>query len=79
LLNQRLKSIEVRKELTDEWQERDLEEQIGESVVTNKNFKNLKSRKTQITIPDTKNLYEAIAKKAYRLRIPFPEIPEYIL
>jgi len=27
---------------------------------------------------DIKNLYETIGEKAYRLRLPFPEIPEYI-
>ncbi len=28
---------------------------------------------------DIKNLYETIGEKAYRLRLPFPEIPQYIL
>lgn len=27
---------------------------------------------------DIKNLYETIGEKAYRLRLPFPEIPHYI-
>ena len=27
---------------------------------------------------DIKNLYETIGDKAYRLRLPFPEIPKYI-
>ena len=27
---------------------------------------------------DIKNLYETIGEKAFRLRLPFPEIPQYI-
>jgi len=34
-VNQRLKSIEVRKELTDEWQERDMKEGLEYAILTN--------------------------------------------
>jgi len=29
-------------------------------------------------MPEIKNLYETIGEKAYRLKLPFPDIPEYI-
>lgn len=38
-INQRLKSIEVRKELTDEWQERGMKQGIEFAILTNENTK----------------------------------------
>jgi len=57
-INQRLKSIEIRKELTDEWQERGMKEGIEYAILTNeitkawagksiKQYKNFKSLKKQ--------------------------------
>ena len=63
LINQRLKSIEIRKELTDEWQEREVKGNIGFAILTDeiskawsdksvkeyKKFKNLKKKTYEIT------------------------------
>ena len=40
-INQHLKSIEVRKELTDEWQERDMKIGLEYAILTNENHQSL--------------------------------------
>ena len=39
-IEMRLKSIEVRQQLTDEWKNRELESETGQKVVSPENFKN---------------------------------------
>jgi hypothetical protein len=64
LINQRLKSIEVRKELTDEWQIRGMKEGLEYAILTNeitkawadrniKAYKKLKGLKTANCTKDT--------------------------
>lgn len=40
-INQRIKSIEIRKELTDEWKRCGLEEETGKSAVSSLNAKSI--------------------------------------
>ena len=66
-INQRLKSIEVRKDLTDEWQERGMEEGLEYAILTNeitkawsdktiKNYKKLKGLKKENLRDNMSNL-----------------------
>ncbi len=66
-INQRLKSIEVRKELTDEWQERGIKEGLEYAILTNeitkgwaglsiKNYKKLKDLKKENLRDNMSNL-----------------------
>ncbi|MBW8050330.1 MAG: Bro-N domain-containing protein [Cytophagales bacterium] len=66
-INQRLKSIEVRKELTDEWQERGMKEGLEYAILTNeitkawadktvKNYKKLKGLKKENLRDNMSNL-----------------------
>ncbi len=46
-INQRLKSIEIRKELTDEWKQRGVQEGMQYATLTEKNAKELHNNKTE--------------------------------
>lgn len=68
-INQRLKTIEIRKELTDEWQERGVKEGLGFAILTNEITKawagkSIKSYKA-CSLHKTQSNYKIKAQKNY--------------